>query len=78
VTTQISVRLPDGLVHSVDALVAAGGARSRASVVEEALERHLRRTLAERDAAILAAADTDPDDLDALAAWAASQPTGLD
>ena len=73
---QISVRLPDRLVHSLDALVAESEARSRASVVEEALERYLRRALAERDAAILAAG-SDPD-LDDLAAWAATRPVGLD
>ena len=68
-TTQITVRLPDELVEFADRLVAAGTARSRASVVEAALERELRRQLAVRDAAILAGS---PDaDLDALAAWAA-------
>lgn len=77
-STQITVRLPDDLVRSVDGLVASGDARSRASVVELALERHLRRVLAERDAAILAAAADDPDGLDALATWAATQPVGLD
>ncbi len=74
---QITVRLPDDLVRSVDDLVASGDARSRASVVEQALERHLRRVLAERDAAILAAAADGPGDLDALASWAATRPTGL-
>ena len=74
---QITVRLPDELVRSVDDLVASGDARSRASVVEAALERHLRRVLAERDAAILAATVDDPDNLDALASWAATQPVDL-
>jgi len=74
---QITVRLPDDLVRSVDDLIASGDARSRASVVEQALERHLRRVLAERDAAILAATSDDPDDLDALAAWAATRPVDL-
>jgi len=76
-STQITVRLPDELVRSVDGLVAAGDARSRASVVEQALERYLRRVLAERDAAILAASTDDPDDLGALASWAAAQPVDL-
>lgn len=50
---QIAVRLPDDMVHELDKLVAAGTAPSRASVVEEALRRELRRHLAERDLAIL-------------------------
>ena len=39
---QIAVRLPDHMVHELDALVASGEAPSRASVVEEALRRDLR------------------------------------
>jgi len=77
-TTQITVRLPDVLVRSLDDLVASGDMRSRASVVELALERHLRRVFAERDAAILAAAADDPDGLGTLASWAANQPMDLD
>jgi len=72
-STQITVRLPEDLVELLDALVAAGLARSRASVVERALERELRRELAERDAAILRG-DPPPSDLDALAAWAQRLP----
>ena len=71
-TTQITVRLPDELVAFTDQLVASGRARSRASVVERALERELRRALAERDAGILAGSEQD-DDLEALAAWAARE-----
>ena len=71
-TTQITVRLPDELVTFADQLVASGRARSRASVVERALERELRRALAERDVGILAGTEQD-DDLEALAAWAARQ-----
>jgi Arc/MetJ-type ribon-helix-helix transcriptional regulator len=74
---QISVRLPDSLVHSLDELVTSGDARSRASVVEAALERHLRQVLAERDAAILAATTDGTDDLDGLAPWATRQPLNL-
>jgi len=68
-TTQITVRLPDDLVTLVDALVSSGQERSRASVVERALERELRRAVALRDAAILQGAAPVPG-LDALAAWA--------
>ncbi len=44
-TTQIAVRLPDELVGELDALIAAGGDTSRASVVEAAVRRELRRRL---------------------------------
>lgn len=71
-TVQITVRVSDELVAAVDALVQSGEARSRASVVERALERELRRRLAERDVAILTST-TEVDDLGDLAAWAATQ-----
>ncbi|HWS58410.1 MAG TPA: YlcI/YnfO family protein [Actinotalea sp.] len=71
-STQITVRIADDLVAAVDALVAAGRTRSRASIVERALERELRRTLAEQDASILAGTGADPD-LDGLADWAAGR-----
>ncbi|WP_091537706.1 ribbon-helix-helix domain-containing protein [Modestobacter sp. DSM 44400] len=73
-STQMAVRLPDELVRFVDQLVADGRAPSRAAVVSQALQRERRREVAERDAAILAAADDD--DLDALAEHAAR--TSLD
>ena len=77
-TTQISVRLPGELVEFMDELVADGKARSRASVVERALERELRRHLAERDIAILTAQPhSDDDDLDGLAAWSARRPVDI-
>jgi len=65
-TTQIAVRLPDELVAWVDQQVAEGKTRSRASAVERALRREVRRQLAERDAQIYAAM---PDD-EELADWA--------
>ncbi|NMM15934.1 MAG: antitoxin [Cellulomonas sp.] len=68
-STQIAVRLPDDLVAFVDDLVSHGEATSRAAVVSRALERERRRRVAERDAAILAHAGTDPD-LDSLAEYA--------
>jgi Arc/MetJ-type ribon-helix-helix transcriptional regulator len=58
---QIAVRLPDDLVEFVDGLVEAGVGRSRAAVVAGALERERRRTLAARDAAILARTGPDPE-----------------
>lgn len=75
-STQITVRLPDELVGLVDDLVASGEARSRASVVERALERELRRVLMERDVAILRGDVGRPGGLDGLAAWAQQQPVG--
>jgi Arc/MetJ-type ribon-helix-helix transcriptional regulator len=51
-TTQIAVRLPDELVTALDSLVAGGSAPSRASVIERALRRELRRYQAEHDARI--------------------------
>ena len=76
-STQIAVRLPDEMVQVVDALVASGRVRSRASIVERALAREIRRLETERDVAILRG-DPAPDDLAALAAWAARQPLDLD
>jgi len=74
---QIAVRLPDDLVEFVDAAVISGRARSRASVVSQALERERRRAIAERDAAILARTGPDPE-LRGLAEHAASTPSSLD
>lgn len=68
-TTQIAVRLPDRLVRIVDREVAAGRAPSRAAVVTSALEREVRRLLAEHDAAILQERGS-ADDLDDLVTWA--------
>ena len=73
-STQIAVRLPDSMVEFLDRLVAEGQAPSRASVVERALAREFRRQIAARDAAILAAADPDDDDMNDLASYAARAP----
>lgn len=75
-TFQIAVRLPDEMVEFVDRLVAAGEAPSRASVLERALAREIRRHTAEQDAAILADAGPDPE-LAGLAEYAARLPGGL-
>jgi Arc/MetJ-type ribon-helix-helix transcriptional regulator len=76
-STQIAVRLPDGMVEFLDRLVAEGQAPSRASVVERALAREIRRQIAARDAAILAAAGADHD-LDNLADYAARAQLDVD
>ena len=76
-STQIAVRLPDAMVQELDKLVAEGAAPSRASVVEEALRRELRRYLYEREARILADAEPDPE-FDAWVSWASKRPLDLD
>ncbi len=73
---QIAVRLPDDLVDFVDEIVDSGDERSRAAVVTRALERERRRTLAERDARILAGIGPDPE-LAGLAGYAAGLPRDL-
>lgn len=67
-TTQIAVRLPDDVVTFLDRVVAEGGASSRAALVTSALEREMRRRMAEQDVEALARVST-PDDLDALVHW---------
>ena len=69
---QIAVRLPDDVVEFIDQRVVQG-ARSRASVVAQALRREQRLAIAARDAAILAASGGDPD-MDNLAEYAARTP----
>jgi Arc/MetJ-type ribon-helix-helix transcriptional regulator len=58
---QIAVRLPDELVAFVDELIGSGAGRSRAAVVQRALERERRRLAAARDAEILARTGPDPE-----------------
>ena len=74
---QIAVRLPDDLVEFVDSVVTNGAERSRAAVVKRALERERRRTIAARDAEILAASGPDAD-LAALADHAVGVPVNLE
>lgn len=74
-STQIAVRLPDGLVDFVDGLVRDGKAPSRSAVITRALDRERRRAIAEDDVAILSAAPPDPD-LEQLSEFAAR--TALD
>ncbi len=69
-STQIAVRLPDEMVAFRDRGVADGRASSRAALVASALEREMRRQLADRDARLLAERGT-ADDLDDLVAWTA-------
>ena len=50
---QIAVRLPDDLVDALDSMVTDSEASGRASVIERALRREIRRYRAEQDAMIL-------------------------
>lgn len=70
---QIAVRLPDQLVDYVDGLIESGEDRSRAEVLTRALERERRRTIATRDAEILARTGPDPE-LAGLAEYAVGTP----
>lgn len=79
-SVQIAVRLPDSLVESVDALVASGEEKSRASVVERALLRELRRMRMIEEVQLLNTSvgrGADIDDLDALTAHASRTPLEL-
>ena len=67
-STQIAVRLPDEMVAFLDRTVATGKASSRAALVASAVEREMRRLLAEQDAQILSAQGAG-DDLDDLVQW---------
>lgn len=73
-STQIAVRLPDAVVEFLDEQVAAGRAASRAALVTSALEREMRKRLAQRDVDILERTGT-ADDLDALVDWTVAQIT---
>lgn len=74
---QIAVRLPEDIVDFVDELVRDGHADSRAIVVRRALERERRRSIAARDAEILAREATDAD-MDSLARHVAQAPLDLE
>ncbi|WP_068402952.1 YlcI/YnfO family protein [Kribbia dieselivorans] len=65
---QIAVRLPEEVVAFLDSSVQAGRAASRAALVTSAVEREMRRQLAERDAEILLREGAG-DELDAVVDW---------
>lgn len=73
-SVQIAIRLPDDMVAFLDKSVAAGNAPSRAALVARAVEREMRRQVAEQDAAILREQGTS-DDLDELVAWSVAHAT---
>ena len=68
-STQIAVRLPDELVAELDSLVQSGEEPSRASIVETALVRELRRRVWVREVAILTAHGSSYEDLEGLDAY---------
>ncbi|WP_318011444.1 ribbon-helix-helix domain-containing protein [Actinotalea sp. M2MS4P-6] len=67
-STQIAVRLPDEMVAFLDREVAEGRAPSRAALVASAVEREMRRLLAEHDSQTLRRQGP-ADDLDDLVRW---------
>lgn len=72
--TQASLQLSQDLVARLDDVIRSGAARSRAEIVESALERELRRRVGERDAVIYRTSDHD-EDVDALNKWMQSRRT---
>jgi Arc/MetJ-type ribon-helix-helix transcriptional regulator len=74
---RIMVRLPDDLAQFVDAMVRSGDGESRTAVITRALERERRRQVAARDAELLAAQSA-PDVLERLAAYARLLPCDVD
>lgn len=68
VSTHIAVRLPDQMVAFLDRARASGDAPSRAAIVASALEREMRRLVAEQDAQVLRVQGAG-DDLDDLVEW---------
>lgn len=70
-STQIAIRLPDEMVAFLDRAVADGKAPSRAVLVASAVEREMRRLLAEHDAQTLHRHGS-ADDLDDLVRWTVS------
>lgn len=70
-TTQIAVRLDDKYVAFLDEQVKLGHARSRAELVESALEREIRRQLYAEEVQHLLSRPEDPE-LDAWVSEAAA------
>jgi Arc/MetJ-type ribon-helix-helix transcriptional regulator len=67
-STRIAIRLPDEIVAYLDGEVAAGRVPSRAAFVTSALEREIRRQIAQRDAEILRSQGSG-DELDDVVVW---------
>ena len=65
-STQIAVRLPDELVAKLDSIVRTGQEPSRASIVEQALLRELKRRAWAKEVEVLIAHGSTYEDLDGL------------
>ena len=65
-STQIAVRLPDELVAELDSIVLSGQEPSRASIVEQALHRELRRRAWAKEVEVLTAQGSTYEDLEGL------------
>jgi metal-responsive CopG/Arc/MetJ family transcriptional regulator len=65
-STQIAVRLPDELVAELDSIVRSGQEPSRASIVEQALIRELKRRGWAKEVEVLIAHGSTYEDLDGL------------
>jgi len=77
-STQIAVRLPDELVAELDRIVLSGEEPSRASIVEQALLRELRRRAWAKEVAVLTAKGSTYEDLDGLDAYLSRSLEALD
>lgn len=63
---QIAVRLPDELVAELDSIVRSGQEPSRASIVEQALLRELKRRAWAKEVEVLTAQGSTYEDLEGL------------
>ena len=63
---QIAVRLPDELVAELDSIVRSGQEPSRASIVEQALMRELKRRAWAKEVEVLTAQGSTYEDLEGL------------
>ena len=75
---QIAVRLPDALVAELDSIVLAGEQPSRASIVEQALLRELRRRAWAKEVAVLTAKGRTYEDLVGLEGYLGRDLEALD
>ena len=75
---QIAVRLPDELVAELDSIVRSGQEPSRASIVEQALLRELKRRVWAKEVEVLIAHGSTYEDLEGLDAYLSRSLEALD
>lgn len=75
---QIAVRLPDELVAELDSIVRSGQEPSRASIVEQALLRELKRRAWAKEVEVLTAQGSTYEDLEGLDDYLGRIPDPLD